>query len=632
LPTMNLSDVANQTSQVFFEEYVETTLDPEWSLIIGSLIACILLHATLPCMLSLGSRYERRQEHKRGRRHVGGGGELTDQDETSDEEDPNELKIHSHNNIDDISTKKPRQPSILLERIQSTPEMSTDADIDNVSETKSSKRKKNKNLSRSKKTKVPKMAPIDEENALVADASQILGVTSSWTVSQAAIQRTSRSSGGSPICSGDGVIQWFCGVAETVRIYKMAMLWENVGGLVLILSFSIQLDRAQLPISRARSSVSLRRRQGSGTKDGVENINKIKKNDSLHSQHQATAIRNVQASDLSQTSSSESRSILSRLHHDDVSFSEAIDKYKNQTITYPTTDNSEIDSGEVDICCGERAWWKPKMIRAALQKLVHVSDIDDEMMALLRTAWPTSAHGFITGLFSLVDISLIGYLVGTKEASVFVLVSLLVWLPTTLTYGLFEALIKFVPESIDHNKMKEAGLYLTTAMGLFSLSMIPIGIFWSFLTKMAFLRLGFDDDFAELAQQYAYIQISIEWLSGIGYCINLFLDIIGHQRFSSYSILVLGFGQTAAIILQTLLGKNSLIYIGLCRSLFASLHVLTTLLLTAWWGWLDKYVSGNSCLPFTVRLGDLEMLYSFVSNSLSHSVCHFFHGRTSLLL
>jgi hypothetical protein len=44
-----------------FIDYEEATLDPGWSFIVGSLIACILLNASLPCLVSLGSRYERRR-------------------------------------------------------------------------------------------------------------------------------------------------------------------------------------------------------------------------------------------------------------------------------------------------------------------------------------------------------------------------------------------------------------------------------------------------------------------------------------------------------------------------------------------------------------------------------------------
>jgi hypothetical protein len=44
-----------------FIDYREESLDPGWSFIVGSLVACILLNATLPCLVSVGSRYERRR-------------------------------------------------------------------------------------------------------------------------------------------------------------------------------------------------------------------------------------------------------------------------------------------------------------------------------------------------------------------------------------------------------------------------------------------------------------------------------------------------------------------------------------------------------------------------------------------
>jgi hypothetical protein len=51
----------------YFIDYEEATLDPGWSFILGSLIACILLNATLPCLVSLGSRYEMRRNESNNR-------------------------------------------------------------------------------------------------------------------------------------------------------------------------------------------------------------------------------------------------------------------------------------------------------------------------------------------------------------------------------------------------------------------------------------------------------------------------------------------------------------------------------------------------------------------------------------
>jgi hypothetical protein len=51
----------------YFIDYEEATLDPGWSFILGSLIACILLNATLSCLVFLGSRYERRRNETNNR-------------------------------------------------------------------------------------------------------------------------------------------------------------------------------------------------------------------------------------------------------------------------------------------------------------------------------------------------------------------------------------------------------------------------------------------------------------------------------------------------------------------------------------------------------------------------------------
>jgi O-antigen/teichoic acid export membrane protein len=240
------------------------------------------------------------------------------------------------------------------------------------------------------------------------------------------------------------------------------------------------------------------------------------------------------------------------------------------------------------------------VIKVAFDKLIEISDADDEMMALLQTALPYSAQGFASGFFNLLDVSLIGYLVGTEEASIFVIVSILSWLPTTFTYGFFESLAILVPDAIEHDNPNLAGTYMNTAIVLFTMAMIPIGTFLSFLTTRVFVRLGFAPETAELAQQYAYVQIASEWIAGIGYCVHLFLDLTGHERYCTYTNLVFGFGQTLAVVLQSLAGKNNLVNVGLCRAMFAALHVLSSSLMVVCWGWFDKYSSGIREIPFAV--------------------------------
>ncbi|KAG7342393.1 MATE efflux family protein [Nitzschia inconspicua] len=557
------------TSTDFFGDYVETTLDPEWSLIIGSLVACILLHATLPCMSSLGSRYERRNKSNGQKQHLKGS---MDEDDTSEDQGTSAEQLNEDTmQNDDLSIQKSSQPSILLEKLQ----LGTDVTFDVARTTGETvliplgHSRKNNKASSFKKAfdnannhdRLTGMTPIAEESELDGGgrANQAIGNT------VLAVYKENRRT---QVGVEDGMIQWFCGVTET---------W----------------DRVQSHVSRPRS-IHSRHSTKSRKKNAADGTDSID-------------IKNEELSVLSRASSKAAHTVLSRLHHDDVSFTEAIDNYQGPALSYPRKDESDSDSGDVDILCGERAWWKPKMLRSAVRKLVKVSDVDDEMKSLLHMALPLSAYGFITGSFNLLDVSLIGYLAGTEDAAVFVIVSLLTWLPTTLTYGIFEALAKLIPDAANQDDGRLAGTYISTALVLFSVAMVPIGLFWSLLTRSTFLRFGFDDSTALLAQHFAYVQISHEWVSGIGYGVNLFLDVIGHDRFSSSSGLVFGCGQTAAILLQTILGKKSLVNIGICRSLFASLHVVATIFLAAWKGWLDGCNRGNATVSFTTASARLSV-------------------------
>jgi hypothetical protein len=266
----------------FFEDYVETTLDPGWSLVIGSLIACILLHATLPCMVSLGSRYERRRVIRRWHHHhhhhhqSHKDDHSTDDDDDDDDDNDNDDNI-IHNNedhrqgnhcmdcMDDIqdefSIKKSRRPSILLDRIHSivdpnynganmikkttggnisimvhenlTSSSSRDLEssgIFNPSPRKKTKRKNSKNQPTNQyhnsvmaiTTTMDKEQGvlIDEENDSHPPIGRMRHEKSHNSLRMnrlAPVPEKSMGSNNLPAWFGDDVVQWFCGVKETVR-------------------------------------------------------------------------------------------------------------------------------------------------------------------------------------------------------------------------------------------------------------------------------------------------------------------------------------------------------------------------------------------------------------------------------
>lgn len=245
----------------FFEDYTETTLDPGWSLVIGSLIACILLHATLPCMVSLRSRYERRRVKNHWHHRDSHEPEQSTDDDDDDDDDIN-ARNEDHrqgnqyidNDEDEFSIKKSRQPSILLERIHSQPEpdnndakmttttngnkismivdddfSSTSHDLETSDKSLHSTKKRKKRNQRTSKYHKSGMTvtPIDEEpevntdeengsypevGRMCDDRNDSLRIKSLSPVNEKSVGNCYP-----PFWFGDGVMQWFCGMGETVR-------------------------------------------------------------------------------------------------------------------------------------------------------------------------------------------------------------------------------------------------------------------------------------------------------------------------------------------------------------------------------------------------------------------------------
>jgi hypothetical protein len=108
----------------------------------------------------------------------------------------------------------------------------------------------------------------------------------------------------------------------------------------------------------------------------------------------------------------------------------------------------------------------------------------------------------------------------------------------------------------------------------------------------------------------------VEWISGLGYCLHLFLDITGHEGYSTFANIAFGVGQSVGVLVQGFSPQNSLIYVGICRATLATFHVLGSGFIVVWWGWLDQYNSGFADLPFRVCLIFLkESSLEFVSGS-----------------
>jgi hypothetical protein len=287
-------------------------------------------------------------------------------------------------------------------------------------------------------------------------------------------------------------------------------------------------------------------------------------------------------------------SVMSKLHHDDVSFNEAMDSYDGPgRYQLPR----EEDSGEVDILCGEHAWWKPSMIAAGFDRVVGIAEWDEETTTIFTAALPLSLQSALAGVFGIVDVALVGFLVGAREANAFIIISLFSSLTNMFNYGFYEALGSLVPFAIAEEDHELAGKCINASLSLYAVGSAPIIVFWTFFAKNVVLWLGFDEATAELAQGFAIYQALLEWISGMDYCFHFFLGVTEHERYSAFSMVTWNLMQTIGIALPILIGQTDLTMIGMCRLVFSAALLLANFTIISCLGWLKPYSGGLLSLP-----------------------------------
>jgi hypothetical protein len=319
-----------------------------------------------------------------------------------------------------------------------------------------------------------------------------------------------------------------------------------------------------------------------------------------NTQGQKTPIKGVRFGRNQSYPWSHQTSVMSKLHHDDVSCNDAMDSYGGPgRCQLPRKE----DSTEVDILCGEHAWWKPSMIGAGFDRFVGIAEWDEETTTIFMAAVPFSFQSALAGVFGIVDIALLGFLVGAREANAFIIISLFSGLTNMLNYGFYEALGSLLPFAIAEEDHELAGKYINASLSLYAVGSAPLIVFWTFLAKNVVLWLGFDAATAELAQGFAFYHALLEWISGMDYCFHFFLGVTEHEIYSAFSMVTWNLIQTMGVAVPILIDQTNLPMIGMCRFAFSAALLFANITIISCLGWLKPYNGGLLSLP--VRLPSL---------------------------
>lgn len=209
----------------------------------------------------------------------------------------------------------------------------------------------------------------------------------------------------------------------------------------------------------------------------------------------------------------------------------------SQTTVYfnPETGLRTTEKPVEPISDDKRPWYLFYCSPAFRRKIRKCGRWDDEMEKIVGLALPYTAHIIVVDVLGLLEIGIIGRLLGTTELSAYFATEFAISFATMFFYGILASLKVLVSQAHGANNLKLAGTYVQIGVlthHLFSLPLILYG--WNHFDDIV-LRLGLDEGTAESAEQYARFALIYEAIGIYDGALHCILDVAGFETYSAIS-------------------------------------------------------------------------------------------------
>mmetsp|Transcript_15742 Transcript_15742/g.23168 ORF Transcript_15742/g.23168 Transcript_15742/m.23168 type:complete len:870 (-) Transcript_15742:62-2671(-) len=298
-------------------------------------------------------------------------------------------------------------------------------------------------------------------------------------------------------------------------------------------------------------------------------------------------------SGLSRRGHSPEPSVLPPLDANDISPNDAADANDPGNYILPKAD-IEGDQ-DVDLCCGQQAWWHPSMIAAAFDRVVSIAEWDHEMKRIIRLCVPYSIAALVEGVGDAVYVGLVANFLGTESLSALTLVETLFELSGQFLGGVLATEATLCSHAVGAGNHKLAGNYVQVSTVIFSLLWIPNSILWMYFIFDVVLLFGFPESTAKIAEDFAIVCLFNDWILGLTEAYNGLLEVIGFEKFVATMTIFQQLVQLSATLVLLIFRKEATLtevaLIKACNDvLFLVLSIAISVCATR--GRLNKYING----------------------------------------
>ena len=284
----------------------------------------------------------------------------------------------------------------------------------------------------------------------------------------------------------------------------------------------------------------------------------------------------------------------------DNTWEEEFDPDSKKTVFIHTKTGTRTTKTPVEPISDEmRPWYLFYCSPAFRRKIRKCRRWDDEMEKILRLALPYTGHTIVVDWFGLLEVGVIGRLLGTSNLSAYFATEFAISFATMFFHGILASLKVLVSQAHGANNVKLAWAYVQIGIWthlLFSLPLILFG--WNNFDDIV-LRLGLDEDTADSAEQYARFVLIYEAIGiydGALYCV---LDVTGHENYSAISNGVRAFVSFLSVLIVSNVNQRAELWmVGAIHLIVKVLFVFFNVCVIFRRQWLGDYWNEVGNNPF----------------------------------
>lgn len=250
---------------------------------------------------------------------------------------------------------------------------------------------------------------------------------------------------------------------------------------------------------------------------------------------------------------------------------------------------------ELDLCCGKHAWWRPSMIRKGFDAIVDVAEWDREFKRIVSISIPLCLEGFFAGLFDTLELVIVGQYIGTDALAAYTIIDLTLGLPGEFFGGIYESVGVLCSQAYGAENDFLVGQYAQIGSILYLLCIIPTIIISLLLVEDIVRLFGFDETVVTIAKEYSpYFLLELA-VDGVSSCYHEMLTITGHERYCVF----VGILQSALSVgILFALGASydeddfSLKEFGIVGLVISIFFMCMSIAFTLWKGWVEPFSRG----------------------------------------